>query len=154
MEEAREVFSSMRTLNRGACEAMIEVGVDAATDVTGFGLLGHGFEVAEASGVSMIIRPQDVRVFPLAKELAGKFRPGAIKTNREFLKGCVRADETVDEPTLSRLYDPQTSGGLLIAVDGGKADTLLKKLRSKGADGFIIGEAVERNPDWVIRVAG
>src|SRR3990172_1257907 len=145
-EEAGDAFISMKRLNRDAKEAMTEVGVSACTDVTGFGLLGHAFEVANASGVSLVIRSKDVEFFKKAVPLAAdkKNRPRAIATNMEFLKDCVEISEKVNEAVEVLLHDPQTSGGLLIAVDKNKAGLLVKKLNEKGVDAFIMGGVIDK----------
>jgi selenide,water dikinase len=153
-EEARDAFVSMMTLNKAASEAMVEVGVRACTDITGFGLLGHGFEVAAASGVSMVIRSGEVRVFPKAIELVKKRknRPRAIETNRKFIKGNIEISEKVNEALELLLYDPQTSGGLLMAVSEEKAKELGERLEKRGVTPSVIGEVVEKRQGWAIRV--
>ena len=140
--EIEDAVESAATLNRVACEAMREVGVSAATDVTGYGLLGHLLEMLHASDVGAIVRRGDVpvweRAVPLAKE--GVY-PGGLKNNREYLADRVQADGVYDEDLLP-LYDPQTSGGLLVAVSGSRAGDLVRALEAGGTSGSIIGEIV------------
>jgi selenide,water dikinase len=152
-EEAEDVFLSMKTLNRAASEAMVEVGASSCTDITGFGLLGHAFEVTGASGVSMVIRSEDVRIFPKAAELVKKRknRPRAIETNREFLKGYVDISEKVNESIELLFYDPQTSGGLLISVPAEKEPVLMERLKEKGVRASVVGKVLEKK-GWSIRV--
>jgi selenide,water dikinase len=153
-DEAEDAFDSMKTLNKAASEAMVEVGVSSCTDITGFGLLGHAFEVAGASGVSMVIRSGDVSIFPKAVELVKKKknRPRAIGTNREFIKGNIEISEKVNEAIELLLYDPQTSGGLLIAVEKEKAKRLTERLEAGGVVPSTIGEVVEKEEGRAIRV--
>ena len=123
--------ASMTRLNRDAAQALSELqkgttdGVEpvhAVTDVTGFGLLGHAREMALGSGVSFRIDYKRIEYLPGAIEAArGGFLSGGLKNNREFLESCVEFSAGVDEAFRSLLYDPQTSGGLLIAL----ADDLL-----------------------------
>jgi selenide,water dikinase len=106
-------IESMLTLNRRACEAMLAFEVHGCTDVTGFGLIGHGREMALASGVTIVIDPRAVRFLPGAVDYARAGAiPGGLKNNREFAGPCVEGQSEFDD----LLYDPQTSGGLLIAL--------------------------------------
>ena len=154
-DQAKEAFDSMRRLNRDASLAMVEAGSSAATDVTGFGLLGHAFEMADAAKVSFMINSKDVRFFPGAMELVRdkKNRPRAMGSTMDFLKGCVEISPDVSEEAGLLLYDPQTSGGLLVAIAKDKAKVLMDKLSLTGVDAVIIGAVVERNEKWVIRVS-
>ena len=116
METAIE---SMLTLNRAACEAMLAFDVHGCTDVTGFGLIGHARELAVASGVTLEIDASQVRFLPGAVDYARQGAiPGGLKNNREFASCVVEGTSGVDD----LLYDPQTSGGLLISVT--EADAL------------------------------
>jgi selenide,water dikinase len=150
-EEAEDAFVSMMTLNKAASEAMVEAGVRTCTDITGFGLLGHGFEVAAASGVSIVIRSGEVGIFPKAIELVKKKknRPRSIETNRKFLKGNIEISDEVNEALEVLLYDPQTS---LIAVAREGVKELTEKLQKSGVTPSIIGEVVEKEEGWAIRV--
>ena len=104
---------SMLTLNRAACESMLEFDVHGCTDVTGFGLLGHAREMAVASGVTVEIHPPSVRYLPGAVEYASRGAiPGGLKNNREFVSSCVAGSSEFDD----LLYDPQTAGGLLFSL--------------------------------------
>jgi selenide,water dikinase len=128
---------SMLKLNREACEAMLAFEVHGCTDVTGFGLIGHAREMALGSKVTIEIDPRAVQFLPGAVEYArlGAI-PGGLKNNREFASSCVEGSSDVDD----LLYDPQTSGGLLIALSEQDAALLEKKL--PGA--YRIGRVTER----------
>jgi len=132
-EAVAEAIRVMETLNRAASEAMVEVGVHACTDITGYGLLGHLHEVAIASGVAARIRAGAVPMLPQAHALA---RAGAIAggtaRNFEFLQDKVTYDGSLDEETRLLLADAQTSGGLLMAVSPDRVDTLDAALRQRG----------------------
>ena len=140
IEDAVE-FASL--LNKAASDAMRETGVSAATDVTGFGFLGHLTEMLGASGVGAVVRRSEVpvweRAVPLAKD--GVY-PGGLESNREHLEGRVEADG-IGEDDLLPLYDPQTSGGLLVAVPWARASALVGGLRERGVTGAVVGEVVE-----------
>ena len=133
---------SMVELNKGGCEAMLAVGVSAATDVTGFGLAGHALEMAEGSDVTLVI---DLRALPLLPGVEGltRFRTRASGTNREYAGPLTHFDGTPDPLRLEFFYDAQTSGGLLISVPAAKADELLRRLtEARTPAAAVIGEVV------------
>lgn len=141
-ETTRRLVSTMRTLNRGAAEAMVEVGVSAATDVTGFGLLGHLREMAAASGVDAEVEAAAVPLLPGVRDLAAADGvPGGSLENLEhvaphvdFAPGLSRVDRLL-------LADAQTSGGLLIALPEERCEALLAKLAGRGvADARRVGQ--------------
>ena len=142
--EIDDALEAAAHLNKGAAIAMRELPVSAATDVTGFSLLGHLSEMLEASDVGAVVRRGDVPVWEKAVSLSAEgCYPGGLNGNREFLGDKVRTDglETAD---LLPLFDPQTSGGLLIAVPGEHADTLVRALEEQGTPAAaIVGEVVE-----------
>jgi selenide, water dikinase len=139
IESAIEMASR---LNKGARDALREVGVSAATDVTGYGLLGHLSEMLEASEVGAVVRRSEVPVWERAVPLAAEgCYPGGLKSNREYLEGRVAADG-VKEVDLLPLYDPQTSGGLLVAVPEERASEFIRSLDQHGVSGSLIGEVV------------
>jgi selenide, water dikinase len=110
-------IESMLTLNRAACEAMLAFEVHGCTDVTGFGLFGHAREMALASGVTLAITSSALRFLPGAIEYARAGAiPGGLNNNREFAASCVAALSTLAPEVEALLYDPQTSGGLLISM--------------------------------------
>jgi selenide,water dikinase len=140
IEAAVEVASQ---LNKGARDAVREIGVSAATDVTGYGLLGHLSEVLEASEVGAVVRRSEVPVWERAGPLASRgCYPGGLESNREYLKGRVVADGPGEDDLLP-LYDPQTSGGLLVAAPAERVARLVRSLQEHGASGAVIGEVVE-----------
>lgn len=133
-EEIGPAIAAAATLNRAARDAMLEVGPSAATDVTGYGLLGHLSEMLRASGAGATVRRGAVPVWERAQRLAEEgCYPGGLKSNREYLEEAVRS-EGVDEAAMLPLYDPQTSGGLLISVPAERADDLLAALKSRGVE--------------------
>jgi selenide,water dikinase len=143
-EDVARIVRSMTTLNRTASELMQAVGVNACTDITGFGLLGHACEMIECTDVGMVIEASAVPVFPGARELAEMgMIPGGLHRNRDFRKDMVDVASSVPQYLNDILFDPQTSGGLLIAVPGEKAQNLLESLHKEGvAEAAIIGEVV------------
>jgi selenide, water dikinase len=132
-----EFIHSMLTLNRSAAEAMGRLDVHAVTDVTGFGLLGHAREMALASDVTIEIDSQRIQFLPGAVEYAQTGAiPGGLKNNREFVIECVEGSSEFED----LLYDPQTSGGLLIALPESDAGRYLKRC----ASAYIVGKVLER----------
>ncbi len=138
------------TLNRAAAEAVRPFAVHACTDVTGFSLMGHGLEMAEGSGTSLILRPGDVEIPPEAVELAkmGVIPEGAYR-NREFAEAKADLGDAKLEIT-DVLFDPQTSGGLLIAVAPEDADKAFAALQRAVPGARRIGEVVEKREKRVI----
>jgi selenide,water dikinase len=136
---------TMAELNRAAAEAMMEVGVNACSDVTGFGLLGHLRAITEASGVAATVSAGSVPVFDGVRELlAEDIAPGGTRRNLRSLDGVVRWDVSIDETTKLLLSDAQTSGGLLIAVAAEKQDRLLQALEAGGvATRAVVGRILE-----------
>ena len=116
-EHVAASIESMLTLNRRACEEMLRFEVHGCTDVTGFGLIGHAREMALASGVTLEIAVGQVRYLPGALDYARRGAvPGGLKNNREFASRAVLASVESPREVEDVLYDPQTSGGLLIAL--------------------------------------
>jgi selenide,water dikinase len=144
-EAIERIVKSMITLNKTASEVMMEAGVDACKDITGFGLLGHAGEMIEGTGLGLVINAAAVPTFPEAKEYYDMgLVPGGLGRNREFRKDMVDMDKSISEFSQDILYDPQTSGGLLIAVPKAKAPRLLKDLHEKGVkEAVVIGEVIE-----------
>lgn len=149
--EIARVTRVMSTLNKTAAETMAGYAVDACTDVTGFGLLGHALEMAKGSGVGIRLRQADVPVLPRARELAESgFVPGGTKKNYEHVSPHVSFPEGMTETDRLVLCDAVTSGGLLIAVDGGQAEELLAALIAAGVEARIIGETVAERPGEIV----
>jgi selenide, water dikinase len=146
-EAIAAIVKSMTKLNKGAAENMLAVGVNACKDITGFGLLGHAAEMVEGTDVSFVIEAGAVPVFTAAKALAeAGMVPGGTGRNRDFRKDMIDIDKKVPEYLQDILFDPQTSGGLLIAVPEKKAQKLLKKLHEGGiTEAATIGEVAGEN---------
>jgi selenide,water dikinase len=153
-ESARGVIESMASLNRAACEAMVEVGVNAATDVTGFGILGHLHEMAKGSGVAAVLEYDELPLFPrVAEYAAAGVVPGRTQDVIEHVRAFTTweahaAPEGTGAPADDLapwrvLCDPQTSGGLLMAVPAGDAERLLAALRARGVAPSVIGRVVD-----------
>jgi selenide,water dikinase len=135
---------SMQTLNRAAAEALqaLPAGtVHACTDVTGFGLLGHATEMARASGVTIEIDAQTVPIFAGVLAIAERNRSGGLGSNQEHFGGAVRIDPGVETARELVLYDPQTSGGLLIAAAADSAAKVAARLSGAGVPAGAIGAA-------------
>jgi selenide,water dikinase len=128
-ESITAAVKSMATLNKGAADAMIEVGVNSATDVTGFGLLGHLGQMMKASGTSATIRWSDIPLLPGALDLAHAGSvSGGTRRNMDALEGSVILGEGVTELEFMILADAQTSGGMLISVLEDRSGELVKSL--------------------------
>jgi len=139
---AAEAVRSMRTLNRAAAEAIqaLPAGdVRACTDITGFGLIGHATEVARASGVTVVIDAARLPVFAGVLSIAAQNRSGGLASNQEHFAKGVSVDPRVSADVEMLLYDPQTSGGLLLAVSSDAADRVELALTSSGTAAFRIG---------------
>jgi selenide,water dikinase len=131
-ESVQAAVASMLTLNRQACETMLQFDVHGCTDVTGFGMIGHGREMAVASGVTLEIEATRVPLLPGALDaVAAGAIPGGLKNNREFASCTVEIAGDIDPAVVELFYDPQTSGGLLIALP--EADAASLELRLPGA---------------------
>ncbi len=142
VDRAMEV---MVTLNRSAADAMNATGVSAATDVTGFGLLGHLAEMVRAAGLGARIRAADVPVLEGARDLAAAgLVPGGTRRNKDAVADLVAWHASVDEVDRLLLCDAQTSGGVLIAVPPERSDALLNRLREAGTlVAAVIGEMTD-----------
>jgi selenide,water dikinase len=128
---------SMATLNRAAAQAGRRHGVRAGTDVTGFGLAGHAAALARESRVTLTLRAGELPLLPGARELAPRFQPAGLKANAAAYGPRVDARADLDPVLRALLFDPQTSGGLLLCVPAAAAATLLREL----PDACAIGEA-------------
>jgi len=136
-------IQSMTRLNRGAAEVLSELRVTGCTDVTGFGLLGHGAEMAKASGVALRIEAGRLPILPGALDYARKgFGTGGGARNRSALEDSVTIDKSIDEAMIQVLFDPQTSGGLLIAIPQDRGPELEQRMVADGFDCRRIGEVV------------
>ena len=142
-----ESAKSMATLNKFAAEVMMEIGANAATDVTGFGLLGHLLEMCEASSVSAKIDYSTLPFFPSVKELAENGTvPGGTKRNLKFVKDKVNFGEHLTDVDKLLLADAQTSGGLLITLPAEKAERYISKFNELSEiKAVVIGEIIKKS---------
>lgn len=146
--ERDALVASMCQLNQPAARCMRSVGVNAATDVTGFGLLGHAHHIARASGLALELRGDALPVLPGGGERAAKASlGGAAGRNLAYVEEHVEGE--VGHETLRLAIDPQTSGGLLIAVPEERADALVAELDQAGVTGARIGRVVEGPPGGI-----
>ncbi len=140
----RACIESMITLNRRASEIMVAHGCTACTDVTGFGLLGHAYNVATASGVSFEIWVDQVPRFEGVLEVAVKGTAGGGHRNAEFVRRVVERDADVPESYFYLLCDAQTSGGLLMSIDEERTEACILALRQAGVShAAVVGRVLE-----------
>jgi len=151
-DSIERVTRYMASLNKRASEIMQEIGANACTDVTGFGLLGHAFEMIEGTGKGIVINASDVPILPEAVNFAKMgMVPGGTYRNKEFRINQVDIDSALSPYLIDILFDPQTSGGLLIAVSGKKAQEMVKRLRKEGIeDAAIIGKVVNDTQERIV----
>ena len=152
-EAVRKMVASMVALNRKASEWMKTFEAHACTDITGFGFLGHTLEMASASQVGMIIQSKNIPIFPEAMDYARLgLIPGGAYSNRQFFSCRVEVDPDVPNLLIDLLYDPQTSGGLLISLPAEKATRLMETLKKEeNIDSSLVGEVVKK-PSGKIRI--
>jgi selenide,water dikinase len=136
-------IDQMRTLNRAASEALLEAGVVAATDVTGFGLLGHGLEMARASGTRFVFDADAMPILPGALELAAQgVETGGAAHNRRFVADVLTVANGAQKELVTLAHDPQTSGGLLAAVPADRAAAAGDALARRKVEHWWVGEVV------------
>jgi selenide, water dikinase len=136
---------SMITLNRRASEIAGQCEVHAATDITGFGLLGHAREMAAGSQVSLVIDSSRVAFLPGAFDYAREgFLPGGLHRNREFIGDCVGFSADVPDDVRNLLFDPQTAGGLLFSIAAEDAEELTRALREADVHCDEIGDVISK----------
>jgi selenide,water dikinase len=150
-EVMKASLETMLLAGREAARLMVEAGAHAATDVTGFALMGHAWELARASGVTLEIDSASVPLIPGASGLAaaGCLTSGD-KSNRRYVGEDVSIAEDVSRELNSLLFDPQTAGGLLISLPDAEADSLLSRLRETYPDARRIGRVRERGPKLIV----
>jgi len=158
-EHMNRAVEQMATLNKVAAEAMVAAGigpvVHAATDITGFGLLGHARNIAAASNVTVVFRQSAIPVFDGALQFAAKkMTSGAYKPNQDLLQGQVELPANFPEPLHRIIFDSETSGGLLISVSPEKADALLKDLHQRGVASAVEVGYVEAQGAALLKVTG
>ena len=150
----KEVYDAavhnMMTLNKFAKDAMMKVGANACTDVTGFGLLGHALEMAEGSETTFVIESEKVPFVKGSIDLALMgLVPEGTYANESFIGDKVVFDESVKREVKDILFDPQTSGGLLISLPESKVDELLKELEGSVNEYAVIGKVVEKTDKYL-----
>ncbi len=143
MEDTKKaLLKNMITLNKEACEKMLKYDVSSVTDVTGFGLLGHTLEMAKGSNVTIILASKNVPLLPETLDLARDgIVPAGAYGNREYASCSISFNKDVPLEIQDILFDPQTSGGLLIAMDKEDAEKYIKDF----PDGKIIGEVIPKH---------
>ena len=147
----QRIYRQMATLNRAARDIMVKYRVHSCTDVTGFALLGHSFEMAQGSSCTVHLRAADVPFHPEAWELADMgFLPAGAYRNREYAEAGVTVRNGVSRTMQDLLYDPQTSGGLLMAVAAEDADACLRELRDSIPAAAAVGHVTEKQDNWII----
>jgi len=144
------LIDSMTRLNATAAAHMVAVGAKASTDVTGFGLLGHAWHVAKASGVTLVLEGAALPALPTARDRAATASlGGAAKRNHDYVKESLEL--RADDATLRLAVDAQTSGGLLIAVRPDRADELLQRLHDDDVAAARVGEVTAGDPALSLR---
>ena len=144
--------ANMTMLNQGASQAAKAVAASASTDITGFGLAGHAGEMAQSSGMTLTIETSKLPVLPGAAELAAAGNhTRASKTNRSAVESLMRIDSSADAMGLEMVFDPQTSGGLLISVDPARAEELVRLCREAGAErSAVVGSVAEKSDVFLV----
>jgi selenide,water dikinase len=150
-ESVNAAVRSMTTLNAAASGVARKHPIHACSDVTGFGILGHALEMASGSGVTLVIDSAKLPVLRSARRLAEKgYVTGGCKRNKEYLDDKMSIDASIREGLVQVALDPQTSGGLLLAVAKRHADKLLEDLHAAGvADAAEVGYATSLQKPWV-----
>ena len=154
---SEEVYDSavtaMKRLNKNSAEAMIRAGVNACTDVTGFGLLGHARTMAENSGVKLVISYSATPRYDGIERYAIAGTKGGGERNYEWIRQLLELGPGVSKEQTMIMCDPQTSGGLLISIPAGKAERLTDMLRAKGEIAEVIGRVEDGRPGFTGLVA-
>lgn len=150
-EDVKEVTGWMQRLNKQASQLAVAAGVKCGTDVTGYSLLGHGLELANASNVGLKLHFKSIPFVSCARKYAEKFTfPGGASDNKMYFENQVRFDSSIDELNQMLLFDPQTSGGLLLAVPSHHLQSFLMKAEAVKQPAWVIGEVIEGNGIEVI----
>ena len=142
--DVAEVVGWMKRLNKAASELGLASGARAGTDITGFSLLGHALEMSQASGVGLQLRYGELPFVSGAHTYAREFIfPGGASDNRLFFGPAVNFDSNIPESDQMLLFDPQTSGGLLLAVPPEQVEALFKHASEAGQPLWVVGEVVQ-----------
>lgn len=150
-KEIEDVFESMITLNKKACKIMNKYNVKSATDITGFGLMGHAYKMALASGVCIEINASKLPLFNKSYEVMDMgCIPGAAFTNMRYVGDNILTESDVDYNLKMLSFDPQTSGGLFICIDKNNAENMLADLWREGVENAaIIGKVCKRDKEYI-----
>jgi selenide,water dikinase len=144
VEAYNDAINWMSMLNQRACDAMQEVGINAATDVTGFGFVGHLFEMAAASNVQVEVFTDKIEFMTDTLEYANMgLIPGGAYTNRDYLDDKVEYARDIDATLRDILFSPETAGGLLISLPENKASQLLAALEKRSCHCFNVGRVID-----------
>ena len=136
----------MRMLNKHAAEAIVNVdGVHACTDITGFGLAGHASEMAIGSNVTIEIDADALPIIPGVLEIAAKNRSGGMQTNKDHFAPGIEFGREVSDERRDLIFDPQTSGGLLISVAARSAETVMANMKNAGIQAFFVGSVKDES---------
>ncbi len=146
-----EAIHIMTTLNKYSKDIALKIGANSCTDVTGFGLLGHALEMAEGSGTTLVFNSNNIPYIKQAESLAGMgLVPKGAYSNKGFIGDAVKFDKSVPQEIRDIMFDPQTSGGLLLSVKKDKADLMIKELEQTPNRCAIIGEVKEEREQSII----
>jgi selenide,water dikinase len=149
-EAVKAAVDSMTALNAAACQAALDASVRAATDVTGFGLLGHLHRMLAASAAAATVTAAAVPLLPAARDLAAAgFVSGGTRANTARISPFTDLDPAIPAELAVLLYDAQTSGGLLLATPPASTEALLADLRARGLPAALIGEVVSGAPGHI-----
>lgn len=148
----KRISQSMAALNKTASEVMLKIGTNACTDITGFGLMGHAYNVALMSKVTLRFSASRLPVFEEARALArDSIMPGGSFSNKDYYGQFAKVEDSVPEEMQNIAFDAQTSGGLLMSVPRDKADQMLKELHNQGVkDAVVVGEVIPHDKAHII----
>ena len=145
-----KIYQQMATLNKAARDVMIKYPVNSCTDVTGFGLMGHTFEMAQGSGCTIHIQTENIPYHKEALEFASMgFVPAGAYRNRQYAENGVKLCKDIPQALQDIMYDPQTSGGLLISIPQQYAECLVTELKNSVADATVVGYVTEKEDSWI-----
>lgn len=149
-EAVGRAIQSMTTLNKYALDILKDYEIHGCTDVTGFGLAGHGLELAEASGVTLMMKESEMHVFPEARHYAADFLVSSAGQKNRNNFGCRIDFSSLTFASAELLFDAQTSGGLLVTLGKGDAEQAVRRLNTLETPAKIIGEVVKRQDKAII----
>ena len=149
--ELEAILPQIAALNKATIEIAVNFDIHACTDVTGFGIVGHILELAKGSGSQINLSYKDIPFYPNALEMYMKGETtGSNKANRKLSEGFLKIDKRLSEKEEELLFDPQTSGGLLLSLPDFQSDELINQLKKQGIDNVVkIGEVIASNKAFV-----